>query len=248
MPELSVIIVTKNEANNIGRCLESVKWAAEIVVVDSGSTDNTVAICQQYTDRIYQTDWPGFGQQKNRALDKATKEWVLSLDADEELSPALVMQIKQVLTKVDSADAYELKRQLIFLGKVIRYACGSDRNIRLFKRVSGRFTDDVVHERVMITGRVDNLTAPCWHYSFRDLNALLDKMNHYSFLGAKKQAGKGKRVFLLKAISHGWWTFARLYFISGGFLDGRAGFILAVSFAHGTYYRYLKLMYLQKKY
>lgn len=245
MLKLSVIIITKNEQDNIRRCLESVKWASEIIVFDSGSDDDTVTICREYTNHIYQTDWPGFGQQKNRAIHQVGQEWVLSLDADEEVSSALQLKIKQLLEATSTVcDAYEIRRQLIFMGKRVQHVCGSDKPIRLFKRGCGQFSNVMVHEALEVNGQVGYLREPIWHYSFKNINQLLDKMNDYSYLGAKKYALVGRRSSVLKAITHGLWMFFRLYVIKRGFLDGRAGFILAAYFAEGTYYRYIKLMLL----
>jgi len=245
-PTLSVIIITKNEAEIIGRCLESVKWADEIIVVDSGSTDDTVNICRRYTDKIVVTDWPGFGPQKNRALAMATGNWVLSIDADEEVTPALAEEIRTCLAAPTSA-GYTLARLSSYCGRFMKHSgWWPDPVLRLFKRETGTFTDARVHERVIVDGPVHALNETLLHHSYRSLDQVLNKVNHYSHESALALKAKGRRAGLSTAIGHGLWTFFRTYFLKRGFLDGREGFILAVSNAEGTYYRYLKLMYLHE--
>ncbi len=245
MSELSVIIITQNEENNIRRCLESVKWADEIVVVDSGSIDNTVDICREYTDKVSQTTWHGYGQQKNIALAQATRTWVLSLDADEEVSIALRDKIQQILQADQGYDAYAIKRPVVFLGQIIKHACGADNSIRLFKRKHGHFTNVIVHETIKIDGRVRKLSQPILHYSFANVAAIIEKMNRYTSLVAQQRAAIGKKSSLFKAVTRSMWMFIKVYLLKGGFLDGRAGFILSVSFAEGSYYRYVKLLTLE---
>ncbi len=244
-PTLSVILITKNEAELVGQCLESVKWADEIIVLDSGSTDATVEICQRYTDRVTVTDWPGFGPQKNRALAMATGDWVLSIDADEEVTPALAQEMQAVL-QAPQAQGYTLPRLSSYCGRDMRHSgWWPDPVLRLFKRGAGSFTPARVHERVVLEGAVAALQHTLLHHSFRSLDQVLHKVNHYSREGALALLAQGRRASLSTAIGHGLWSFFRTYVLKRGFLDGREGFILAVSNAEGTYYRYLKLMYLQ---
>lgn len=246
MSELSVIIITKNEANNIRRCLESVKWANEIIVVDSGSTDDTVDICREYTAKVSQTTWHGYGPQKNIALAQATRAWVLSLDADEEMSIALRDKIQQILQGDQGYDAYTVKRPLVFLGQIIKHACGAGNDIRLFKREQACFTDAMVHETVVVDGSVGKLSQPILHYSFTNVAVVIEKMNKYTTLVAQQRAAAGRKGSLFKAVTHALWMFIRVYLLKGGFLDGRAGFILSVGFAEGAYYRYVKLLTLRQ--
>lgn len=248
-PTLSVILITKNEAELVERCLASVAWADEIVVLDSGSTDATVEICRRHTDKVFVTDWPGFGLQKNRALDLATGEWVLSIDADEELTPELAEEIQRTLAQADhTANAkagYTLPRLSSYCGRFMHHSgWWPDPVLRLFRRGQGRFSNDRVHERVLLDGPVGALQATLLHHSYRSLEQVLGKVNHYSSEGAQSLHARGRRAGLSTAIGHGLWAFVRTYIFKRGFLDGREGFILAVSNAEGTYYRYLKLMYL----
>ena len=247
MAGLSVIIITKNEALNIRECLESVKWADEIIVVDSGSTDATVAICRAFTPHVYTHDWPGFGVQKNRALNYATQDWVLSMDADERVTPDLRVEIEGAI-RDGNVQGYEIPRLSSFCGRYMRHSGWyPDYVTRLFLLKSASFTNDLVHERVIVNGVVGRLKHNLLHESFRDLEQLLAKMNHYSSAGAEMLGEKGRDATLLQAIFHGLWAFIRSYVIRTGFLDGAEGFMLAVSTAEGTYYRYAKRLLMQKQ-
>lgn len=245
---LSIIIIAKNEAHAIGDCLRSVAFADEIIVVDSGSTDDTVKICEQMGAKVIVTDdWPGFGRQKNRALALATQPWVLSIDADERVTPELQAEIKQAITNnVDAS--YRMPRSSSYCGQFIQHSGWSpDYITRLFKRGYGQFSDDLVHERLLTTHTTLTLKSALLHISYLNLDEVLDKVNRYSTDGAAMSFARGKSASLGSAIAHGLWAFVRTYFIRLGFLDGKMGFILAVSNAETTYYRYLKLSFLQPK-
>jgi glycosyltransferase involved in cell wall biosynthesis len=247
MNSLSVIIITKNEEPNVRACLESISWANEIIVVDADSTDNTVLICREYTSQVYSHDWPGFGKQKNRALSYASKSWVLSLDADERVSPDLRVEIERVIQNSDSI-GYEIPRLSSFCGRYMRHSGWyPDYVTRLFRRGKAQFSDDLVHERVIVNGPVGRLSHNLLHESFRNLEQLLAKMNQYSSAGADMMSRKGRKATLLEAIVRSFWAFNRSYFIRAGFLDGREGFMLAVSTAEGTYYRYVKRLLMQNR-
>lgn len=243
-PRLSVILITHNEAERLRATLEAVAWADEIIVVDSGSTDGTVEVARAFTDKVIVTDdWPGFGPQKNRALDMATGDWVLSIDADERVTLALAEEIRATLT-APKAEAYALPRLSSFLGQPMRHGgWWPDEVVRLFKRGTARFSDDAVHERLLFSGKALALRAPLEHDSIRDLAQMMDKMNRYTSAGAVRMAKAGKRGSLGAAIGRGLWTFVRIYLLKRGFLDGREGFIMAVSSAESAYYKQLKRMY-----
>jgi len=246
---LSVVIITKNEESNIKECLNSVAWADEIIVVDNNSTDKTVEICRLYTEQVIITqDWPGFGLQKQRALDKATGEWVLSIDADERVPEALYEEIQQVI-KQSNCSAFRIPRLSRYCGRWIKHSGWSpDYVLRLFKRNKARFSEDIIHEKVeLLEGEMGTLKTPLKHYSFNSIEEVLDKTNSYSTANALKSYQQGKKSSLTKAITHGLWAFFRTYILRAGFLDGREGFILAISNAEGTYYRYIKLMYLSEQ-
>ncbi len=246
--DLSVIIITKNEAANIRACLESVVWAGEIIVVDSGSQDETVAICRAFTPHVYSHDWAGFGPQKNHALSYVSKNWVLSLDADERATPELRYEIEEILTRQDLIAAYDIPRLSSYCGRFMRHSgWHPDFVTRFFRRGSARFSDDLVHERLLVEGKTSQLKGLLLHHAYADVEQVLRKLDHYSSAGAQMMHQRGRRVTLGGAVVRGLWSFVRTYILRAGFLDGREGFMLAVSNAEGTYYRYLKLMLLNRK-
>jgi glycosyltransferase involved in cell wall biosynthesis len=243
---LSVIVITKNESATIQRCLDSVSWADEIIVLDSGSSDDTVAICQRYTDKVFVTDWPGFGPQKQRALSLATGDWVLSLDADEWLSPELTIEIQRAITN-ENIHGYLLPRLSSYCGKQIKHGgWWPDYVLRLFQRSQGCFSEDLVHERIIVTGKIEKLNQPISHEAFIDLEEVLHKINSYSSLNAEKLYLSGKQTTLAQAIVKGLWSFFRTYCLKAAFLDGREGLMLSISNAEGTYYKYVKLLKLNE--
>ena len=247
MPTLSVILITHNEEANLADCLASLEGIAQqIVVVDTNSSDRTLDIAKSYGAVIAQPqDWPGFGPQKNRALDLATGEWVLSLDADERLTPALKSEIVTAIHHSAHVDCFAIPRLSWYCGRFIRHSgWNPDYVDRLFKRGSARFSDDLVHERLLPSGQVAKLENPMLHYSFMNYSQVLQKIDRYSTASAEQAFAKGKTSTPLKAVLHGAWSFFRTYFLRAGFLDGPQGFTLAMSNAQGTYYRYVKLWHL----
>jgi glycosyltransferase involved in cell wall biosynthesis len=246
---LSVIVITKDEEATIPRCLKSVAWADEIVVVDSGSTDATQSISRALGAKVHPTgDWPGFGPQKNRALDLATSDWVLSLDADEWLTPELQAEVRNTVATPSSQSAFRVPRASYFCGRLMRHSgWWPDPVLRLFRRGRARFSNDLVHERLIVDGTVGELSSLLMHESFVGLEEVLDKVNRYSSAGAQMMLADGRAGSLTSAVAHGVWTFVRTYVLKAGFMDGREGFMLAVSNAEGVYYRYLKAWLLGKR-
>lgn len=249
MNMISAIIITKNEAHNIRACLESLQWVDEIIVVDSGSTDDTITICQEYTEHVFIEDnWQGFGIQKNRALSHASKTWVFSIDADERVSAALKTEIQQALQTAQAAQknhSFAVPRLSYYCDRAIHHSgWWPDYVLRLFKKGEATFSNDAVHERVVSSGTVTKLKEPLIHYSYPSLDEVLYKMNSYSSLWAANNQHKSSSP--LKAILRGFWAFIRTYIIRRGFLDGTEGFALAVSNAEGTYYKYMKLYFLKQ--
>jgi glycosyltransferase involved in cell wall biosynthesis len=247
---LSAIIITRNEKKNIAACLDSIQFADEIIVVDYDSTDSTPDICREKNAQVViTTDWPGFGPQKNRALGLAKGKWILSIDADERVTPELATEIQQVIQQLNNQHtAYTLPRLSNYCGRWIKHSGWyPDPVLRLFQREHAQFSDDLVHERVILqtSEAISSLSNHLLHYPFQNLETVLAKINHYSSAGAQMRHEKGQKSSLRKAIFHGLWAFVRTYFIKRGFLDGREGFILAVSSAEAAYYRYLKLLYLK---
>ncbi|MFZ2266016.1 MAG: glycosyltransferase family 2 protein [Azonexus sp.] len=245
--KLSVVVITKNEAHCIADCLRSVAFADQVIVVDSGSSDGTVEICRALGARVEITDWPGFGPQKNRALEYAGGDWVLSLDADETVSDALRDEILEVVA-AGEFEVYALPRLSSYLGRPMRHSgWWPDRVVRLFRRGSARFSPDLVHEKLVFSAPLGRLRAHLEHEAFTSLEEVIDKINRYSSAGAEMARQRGKDSSLGLAILKGLVAFFRTYIIRAGFLDGREGFMLAVSNAEGTYYRQLKLMLLNRK-
>ncbi len=242
MNTLSVIVITKNEIASIEACLQSASFADQLVVLDSGSTDGTVAAARKMGAEVSQsTDWPGFGVQKNRVLALAKCDWVLSVDADETISPELQAEIIRVLAS-PQRDAYSLPRLSNYCGQNMRHSGWyPDRVTRLFRRGAAHFSDDLVHEKLLCTGTVGRLREHLLHESFSGFEEVLDKTNRYSTAGAQVLFQRGKSATLGQAFGHGLWAFFRTYILRLGFMDGRMGLILAISNAEGTYYRYLKL-------
>jgi len=243
VPQLSVILITFNEAHNLAECLSSLQGLAdEIVIVDNGSRDGTLDIAAQFGARVVRTDdWPGFGPQKNRALDAATGEWVLSIDADERVTPELADEIRAVIAG-NAAAAYEIPRLSWYCGRFMRHSGWyPDPVLRLFQRGRARFSDDLVHERLLPQDAVRRLQNHLLHYSFMNFSQVLEKVDRYSTASAQQMFARGRRATLLGAVVRGLWAFVRTYVLRRGFLDGPQGFALAVSNAQGTYYRYLKL-------
>ena len=256
-PLLSVILITKNEAANVAGCLASVAFADEWIVVDSGSTDATAQIARQWGATVITTDdWPGFGVQKNRALGAARGRWVLSIDADERVTPALAKRIRAVLEAETTGhvphleslpnrgklEGYELSRLSNFCGQWMRHGdWHPDHVLRLFLRERGRFSDDLVHERLMVSGPIGRLDGELLHDSMPTLEGALDKMNRYSSGRALDKVRAGGQGGLMVALMHASWAFVRCYGVRRGFLDGRLGFVLALYVAEGTWYRYLKM-------
>jgi glycosyltransferase involved in cell wall biosynthesis len=243
---LSVIVITKNEEAAIGACLDSVAWADEIIVLDSGSTDNTVRICRERGARVFETDWPGFGPQKNRALEKATGEWILSIDADERISPQLREEMVRSMADPNAPEAFEMPRLSYFCGRTIRHSgWWPDYITRLVRTGRARFSNDLVHERLIVEGTTGRLENPILHDAFESLEDVIDTMNRYTTAGAEMMRRSGEGSTLSRAVSHGLWAFFYSWIGRGGFLDGREGFLVALYNAEHTFYRYAKRLYLE---
>lgn len=239
---LSVIVITRNEQANIGECLKSVDFADELIVVDNASADHTADIARSLGAKVHVTaDWPGFGAQKNRALALASGDWILSIDADERVSSDLKVEILRAMAATASPVAYRFPRRSQYCGQFMSHSGWSpDWVMRLFRRSEGKFSADLVHERLLVGGIVGDLRTPLMHLSFPDFESVLDKVNRYSTAGAQGMRANGKASSLYAAIGHAAWAFFRTYVLRRGFLDGQLGLALAISNAEGTYYRYAK--------
>lgn len=242
--KLSVTIITLNEEANIRRTLESVRWADEIIVLDSGSTDRTVSICRQFTAMVFHQDWLGFGKQKNAAIDRATGEWVLSIDADEPVEKELADEIKRIISSSDSLDGYRIPRKTFFLGKWVRYGGWyPDLNLRLFRKGKGRFEERAVHEAVMVDGTIGTTRHALLHYAYPDLASYLASINKYSSLAVDVMAKNGipaRKTSWINIVFRPVFTFLFKYFFRLGFLDGKHGLMLNLFHSYYVFAKYAK--------
>ena len=249
-PKLSVIIITRNESGNIADCIRSVSFADQIVVVDSNSDDGTQKIVQDLGATLIETtQWPGFGPQKNLALSKADGEWILSIDADERVTEELRLEIISTINDPQGVEACYIPRLSSFLGHFIRHGGWyPDHVLRLFKKEVASFSDASVHEKVVLTGnrRHKKLKHHLIHFSYLTDSDYLRKLEHYSTAAATSAVNNNKSSSLRKSIGHAAWAFFRSYVLKLGFLDGRAGLLVAISSAESTYHKYLKIMLLQR--
>ncbi|HHJ18788.1 MAG TPA: glycosyltransferase family 2 protein [Gammaproteobacteria bacterium] len=247
---LSVILITLNEADRIRQCLESVKWVAdEIIVFDSGSEDGTIAIVREFTDHVWQTDWPGFGVQKQRALEKASCEWVLSIDADEALDVEMQQAILALMSKDEIVEvAFKLPWGVTTFGVLLNHGRSARAPLRLVLRQGACFTPAQVHEKLLhAEGKIGRLPGRLLHFTHRDFGHYLQKNARYAWLGAQKRFENGKHGGgLWGAALRSIWTFIHIYIFRLGFLDGSVGFLVAVMYAQGSFNKYAGLWTLRR--
>ena len=242
--KISATLITYNEEENIERCLKSLHWVDEIVVIDTYSQDSTIEICKKYNCNVVQTKWLGFGKTKQLAVDHAVNEWVLSIDSDEEVSELLAKRIKNILIDPNN-EGYKIKRNSFYLGKEIKH-CGwnNDYPIRLFNKNCGRFNEKEVHESVLINGTKGTIEEPIFHYTYPTISKHISKINRYTDL-ALKESSQEKKYSIFTSIILGFIKFFKMYFLQKGFLDGKAGFILSLNSAFGAYLKYIKMWKLE---
>lgn len=248
--KLSVIIITKNEEKNIKECLESIKWADEIIIVDAFSDDSTVEIAKLYTNKVFQREWIGFTDQKNYALSLATNEWVLSLDADERVSNSLKLKLQNLfydISQVENIDGFLIKRDNYFLAKKIR-SCGWDKDyqVRLFKKSKTKLTNRLVHEGFEVNGKIEKIHEPIVHLSYKSFNDAIKKINQYSSLEALEKSLK-KRSNILTIIFYPLIYFVQHFIFRYGFIDGIYGFFVSLLHAWTKMLVQLKIWELQHK-
>ncbi len=240
VPPLSALVFPPNKAGQIADCLDSLAFCDERIVIDCGSSDDTVALARAKGANVVHHDWQGFGAQKNYALSLAKGDWVLSLDADERVTPQLAAAINGAMAD-GRADGYEFPRLSSFCGKPLRHSgWHPDYVLRLFRRERARFTDVIVHERVVCDGPVARLSEPLIHHPVLKLEDAISRIDRYSTASAQAIVASGRRVSFMTGIGHGIGSFLRAYVLRLGFLDGAEGFLLAVANAEGSYYRYMK--------
>ncbi|UCG58729.1 MAG: glycosyltransferase family 2 protein [Phycisphaerales bacterium] len=244
---LSVVIITLNEEARIGACLESVAWADEIVVVDSYSNDKTVEIARGYTEKIYQKEFVGFGEQKSYALQKAKGDWILSIDADEKVTDELRDEIKRTLAD-PRACGYYVPRRFYLSNRRMRHSqFWPEYKLRLFRRDRGRFSNRMVHERVEVEGRTAKLKCTLEHHTYCSVSTLIKKADTYSTLGAQAMLAEGKRCTGYSALGHSFAAFVKTYFLRLGILDGWMGLAIAYSNAASAFYKYIKCLELKNQ-
>ncbi|HEX9656046.1 MAG TPA: glycosyltransferase family 2 protein [Bacteroidota bacterium] len=246
---VSVIILTKNEENNITDCLQSVAWAEERIVVDSGSKDGTVERARQLATKVLDAEWKGFGATKNLALEHATCAWILWLDADERVTSEAAVEIQEIVHESDSRfDAYDVARRAYFLGRWIKH-CGwyPSRVTRLFRRSKGRFSESHVHEELLMDGQVGHLRNDFLHYTDPNLVHYFRKFNRYTSLAAQDARSARRRFSLSQVLLRPGFMFAKMYIFRLGFLDGMQGLILCLASSAYVFTKYAKLWELQKK-
>jgi glycosyltransferase involved in cell wall biosynthesis len=247
MPTISAIIITKNEEARIEQCLKSLCWVDEIIVVDSGSTDSTVKICQSYPNvKLSEHFWEGFGRQKNKALSLAAGEWIFSIDADEIVTEELALEIQKTISHPDF-EGYFIPRKNFYRGQWIEHSgWWPDPVLRLFKKAKGQFSDRPVHETVEVNGKQGKLSCCLEHHSFNCIADFLRKADSYSSLGARMMLQQGKRSSVALALVKSAATFFKTLVLKRGFLDGYVGILISFSNAVGVFYRYMKCLELKQ--
>ncbi len=246
MPTLSVAMIVKNEAQDLAQCLDSVKdWVDEIVILDSGSTDETEQIARRYGAKFYQhTDWQGFGKQRQLAQQYVTSDYVLWLDADERVSDELRRSIQQAVQQNQPNAVYQLPRLSEVFGRQIRHSGWyPDYVVRLYRTQFAKYGDELVHEKVHYpaTAEVKKLNGDLYHYTYKDIHHYLVKSASYAKAWATQREAQGKTASLFDGVTHALGCFVKMYLLKAGFLDGKQGFLLAVLSAHSTFVKYADL-------
>jgi glycosyltransferase involved in cell wall biosynthesis len=241
-PRVSIVVITLDEEDHLRRCLESVAWADEIVVVDAESLDKTVQIAREFTDRVILHPWAGFATQKNFAVEQTTGDWVLSMDADEEASPELREEIAAAIADSQVCDGYAIRRRNVFLGRWMRYGgLYPDWQVRLFRRGCGRFVERAVHESVIVDGTLGRLRGHLMHRSYTGVTDFCERANRYSSLAADEWIREGRRVGARELVVRPLGRFMSMYVLQRGFLDGRRGLLLAALYAYYVFMRTAKV-------
>jgi glycosyltransferase involved in cell wall biosynthesis len=240
MSEISAIIITYNEEKNIRRCLSSLDWADEIVVIDSGSEDGTVSLAKGYTSKVFTQEWLGFARQKEFARKLGSFEWILNVDADEVVTPELAQEIRKKIDASPEIDGYWIRRRSKFLGRWIEHAWQPDWVLRLFRKEKGTYGEKEVHEGVILEGKTARLKEMIEHYPFESLTHNLKKLDHYTTLSASQIMQKGKSGILPKLIFSPILGFFKTYFLKQGFRDGTPGLILSGIHSFYVFIKYAK--------
>jgi len=248
MSLVSVYIIAYNEAEKVRATIESAKWADEIILVDSWSTDGTAEIAQSMGAKVVQVKFSGFGDLRNQAIDACSHPWIFSLDADERCTPAVEAEIRAITSDPQALDAYWVPRRNFFMGRWIKHSgwYPNYRQPQLFRSGCMRYDSKPVHEGYILQSNkpLGHLENAIWQFPFKNMAEVMHKANRYSTLGAEKI--KHKRISMGSALAHGLWSFVKHYIFKLGFLDGWAGFVIALGNFEGTFYRYVKALEIQK--
>ncbi len=248
MQAISATLIAHNEEHNIAEALQSLSWVDEVVVVDSGSSDDTLGICRRYTDKIFHRDWTGYVDQKNFAVENAQHDWIFSLDADERVSPDLRVEIQELASRGFSKTGYKIPRVAFFMGRWIRHGDWyPDHQLRLFNRRHGKWGGGRVHESVKLQEAPGFLKGEIYHYTYRSLSDYLRRLEIYSNLAAFDYQQKGKSAAFSFLLISPLATFIKAYLLKRGFMDGTPGFAVAVMGAVSVFFKYAKLYELQRK-
>jgi len=247
VPKLTVTVITRDEAANILAALDSVTWADELIVVDSGSTDDTVALARQRTDRVFVREWPGYSAQKNFAAEQASHDWILSLDADERVTPALADEIRALLGSEPGARGYDMPRVSFYLGKWIRTTDWyPDHQLRLYDRREGTWAGEV-HEGVHVSGAMGRLRADLQHFPYRDISHHLETIDRYTTLAARQLQANGRTVGMAGLAARPIGAFLRNYLARGGWRDGSVGLVVSILNSYYVFLKFAKLWELGRK-
>lgn len=241
---IAAVIITKNEQDSLRDCLESLRWVDEIIIVDSGSSDQTEAIAKEYTEHFYvNAQWPGFGKQKQLAQSYATSDWILAVDADERIDDTLRENILTMLENPPENTVYNLNELTWVFGRFLKHSGWYYRHVRLYPNKLTQYNDNLVHESVIIPPgcQVAELDGDILHYSYQNLNHYLVKSAGYAKAWADQRQARGKKASLSQGITHAIGCFLKMYLLKRGFLDGKQGFLIAVLSAHSTFVKYADL-------
>ncbi|MFB0565736.1 MAG: glycosyltransferase family 2 protein [Candidatus Aminicenantaceae bacterium] len=248
--KISAVIITYNEEERLEGALKSVvDLADEIIVVDSYSNDNTLKIAKNYTKRVFQRKWTNFADQKNFANSQASNSWILSLDADERVSPELSEEILQLKEREEpDCSCFSIPRRTFYLGKWIRHSGWyPDRKLRLFRKDDARWEGEYVHESLIVEGKINNLKCTLHHFTYRNIADHLDRISRFSELGAQKLYTQKKKSHLYHLVISPFFRFVKSYFLRLGFLDGFPGIVISVLSGYAVFVRYAKLKEIWKK-
>lgn len=242
MEKLSVTIITLNEEKNVRDALESVKWADEIVIVDSGSSDKTVDICREYTEKIFYNTWPGMNAQKAFAKSLVTWEWLLNIDADERVSSKLAAEIQCILKKGGDCDGYFIPRKVHYLGRWIEHSGWyPDYKLRFFRTKNGMWNGIDPHDEVVVNGKLGYLHGNMYHFTYENIEDHIATMNRFTSVAAREYEKRDKKSGFLSLVTRPPLAFFKKYIVKQGFRDGLPGFIIAISSAYYVFLKYAKL-------